>query len=152
MTISGRIPATCSLGGSGAPNLSDWSAITDSKLIVAIAGSEDDAGRNYEYVVAHLLRDVGQTPRALRLPGLRPGSGDDFVEFLANQLTAGADIDAVARTVIDMSENAAEWVPPIGTATVAPMRVLFCLIEGGPPLTLAEPPVYQVPSSAAHSR
>jgi len=106
------VPATCGLGGSGAVRLSDWLPLADTSLLIGVSGSEDATGRKYEATVAAALRELGASPRVLRLPGLRADSGDDLVEYVAAQVEAGRSAVEAAAGISDLVETAAEWMPP----------------------------------------
>ena len=74
-------PAVTSAGGSKAAGRADWSTLTASEVIVI--PDADDAGEAYVEAVTDLLAAPSRDVVILRLPGLRPRSGDDVVEWIA---------------------------------------------------------------------
>jgi hypothetical protein len=111
------IPATCVLGGSNAPALSDWAPIASPSWIVAIAGSEDAPGRKYENAVAHRVLDDGAEARVVRLPGLRPDSGDDLVEFIAARRAEGRRDGEIREEIERLATSAPKYEPATAPAT-----------------------------------
>ncbi len=75
-------PTVTSLGGSKAADRADWSTLTASEVV--IVPDADDAGIAYAKSVAEQIRGDDRIVGVLRLPGLKPQSGEDVVEWIDN--------------------------------------------------------------------
>jgi len=102
-------PAVTSSGGSAAAGKSDWEPLRDREVI--LTPDADQAGEKYIADVAAILKPLGATLRVLRLPGLKPDSGEDLIDWLDR----GGDGDQLRELVA-----AAEGFDPAGQAADKP--------------------------------
>ena len=85
--------AVTSSGGSSAASKSDWTPLRGREVI--LSPDADDSGEKYVEDAAAILRPIASSIKVLRLPGLKPGSGEDLVDWLAR----GGDADQLRRLV-----------------------------------------------------
>ncbi len=96
--------AVSSPGGSKSAQQADWSTLVADEIV--IIPDADDAGEAYARTVAQLLERAGRTIAVLPLPGLRPDSGDDVVEWVAD-VCGGEEVAAVRQ--LEHLANEAIW-------------------------------------------
>ena len=91
-------PAVTSPGGSKAAGAADWSRLTAPEVIVL--PDADDAGQAYAEDVTECLQGSDRVVIVLPLPGLRPRSGDDVVEWIENIHDGDEEAAALALEVL----------------------------------------------------
>ena len=102
---------TTSAGGAKAADRTDWTPLRG--RMVTILPDADDPGAQYAIDVAGLLArlDPPATVKIVDLPDLRPGSGDDAVEYITARRVAGLDDAAICAELLQLAEAAPVWTP-----------------------------------------
>ena len=90
-----KFAAVTSSGGSSAASKSDWTPLAGREVV--LIPDSDASGEKYIADVAAILRPIAKTLKVRRLPGLKPDSGDDLVDWIARGGTADQLRDLVAQ-------------------------------------------------------